>query len=78
MKKAKGQLGTEGSGTVIRIAVEAAADVRWSVGLKHVHAVPARPIPGSVVTKILCERDVQLRLTRFLPPHEEKLGFCVA
>jgi hypothetical protein len=78
MKKAQGQSNGDATCKTIRIAVTAGDDVSWSAGFKHVGTSPARPIPGSLVTKILCERDVQLRLTRFLPPREEKLGFCVA
>ncbi len=80
MKKAKGTIEARGadSAEVIRIAVEAAGEVRWEVRLKYAEAPIARRIPGSIMTKLLCERDIQLRLTRFVQPPPERLGFHVA
>jgi hypothetical protein len=80
MKKAKGEMGATATGSagVIRIAVEEGSDVRWHVPLKYAETPLTRRIPGSIVTKLLCERDVQLRLTRFIQPPAERLGFHLA
>jgi hypothetical protein len=62
----------------IRIAVSGDIDPAWPIGLKQARVPTSRPVPGSAVTKLLCEREIQLRLTRFFRPAPEQLGFYIA
>ena len=79
MKRAKGKLNkAKADLTPLQIAVTGGSEVEWQVPLKFSSVSPIRHLPGSLVTKILCERDIQLRLTRFVQPPVEQLGFCVA
>ena len=80
MKKAKGNINPTGAKTtpVFRIEVEAGDDVSWQLPLHFSATQSARKIPGSLITKVLCQSDVELRLTRFVQPPAEQLGFYAA
>lgn len=62
----------------IRIAVSGSTDPAWTIALKQAQGPADRPVPGSAMTKLLCEREIQLRLTRFVRPAPEQLGFYIA
>jgi predicted amino acid dehydrogenase len=80
MKRAKGRFNKGSGKSTKRICIEVmtGGGVEWQVPLKFSAVSPVRIIPGGVVTKILCEQDIQLRLTRVVQSPVEQLGFCVA
>ena len=81
MKRAKGRFsksnGRSKTTKLVLIDVGTGSGDAWQVPLKISAVSPVRIIPGGVVTKILCERDIQLRLTRVVQSPVEQLGFVL-
>jgi hypothetical protein len=79
MKRAEGKFNSGGkSARRIRIVVQASSEGKWRIPLKVSAVSPMRNIPRSFVTKILLERNIQLRLVRVLQRPAEQLGFYIA
>jgi hypothetical protein len=79
MKKARRKHMNSGGGLAPqRIVISGGDDALWTVAVNRRPVLPSRPVPGSVLTKVHCDRELQLRLTRFIQSAPEQLGFCIA